>query len=192
MQKQIDFDKTKVDYTLKTSKRARHLRLAVYCDGQFVVTAPQNLSQRQIESFILQKAQWVINKINRFKKFPGQALGRLKNKDYLKYKESALILVQTRIAHFNQFYNAKINGISIRNQKTRWGSCSKKGRVSFNYKIWLVPNEFADYIIVHELCHLIEFNHSKKFWELVARMIPDYKEIRFMLKKNLFRISPNV
>ncbi|KKR08267.1 MAG: hypothetical protein UT32_C0002G0030 [Parcubacteria group bacterium GW2011_GWC2_39_14] len=188
MLKQIDLNQNKVDYTLKVSKRSRRLRLAVYCDGQLVVTAPRFMSLHYVEAFILQKAQWILSRIDYFKKFPGKALGRLTKKDYFEHKAPALMLVQTRIAHFNQFYNVKINRISIKNQKTRWGSCSKKGNLNFNYKIVLMPTEMADYIIVHELCHLIEFNHSRNFWVLVARTIPSHLKIRRELRKGNFKI----
>ncbi len=96
-------------------------------------------------------------------------------------------LAQKRLEYFNKFYGFKINKINIKNQKTRWGSCSKKGNLNFNYKIALVGDGLADYIIVHELCHLKEFNHKQKFWNLVALAIPDYLAIKRELKKN--RIS---
>lgn len=188
MLKQIDLHQNKIDYTLKVSKRSRRLRLAIYCDGQVVVTAPRYMSLSYIETFILQKAQWILTRIAHFKKYPGQALGRLTNKDYLKYKEQARVLVQTRIEHFNQFYQAKINRISIKNQKTRWGSCSKRGNLNFNYKIVLMPAEMTDYIIVHELCHLLEFNHSHRFWMQVAKTIPNHLKIRRELRKGNFKI----
>lgn len=103
-------------------------------------------------------------------------------RDYQKYKEYARALVIERLAHFNISYNFTVGRISIRNQKTRWGSCSKKGNLNFNYKIALLPPELADYVIVHELCHLGEFNHSKNFWTLVERTIPDYRKRRALLK----------
>ena len=104
-------------------------------------------------------------------------------RSYLKHKETARALAFRRIEHFNNFYGFKVGRISVRNQKTRWGSCSKKGNLNFSYKIALIPARLADYIIVHELCHLKEFNHSKRFWALVAKEIPDYLEIRKQLKK---------
>ena len=108
-------------------------------------------------------------------------------KDYIKYKEQALALAQKRIEHFNKVYGFKVNKVNIKNQKTRWGSCSKKGNLNFNYKIVLIGERQADYIIVHELCHLKEFNHKQKFWNLVVKTMPDYLAIRRELKKN--RIS---
>lgn len=106
-----------------------------------------------------------------------------KNLDYLKYKDKTLILAKERLEYFNTFYNFKYNKVVIRNQKTRWGSCSRKGNLNFNYKIALLPPKSADYIIVHELCHLGEFNHSRNFWNLVSQTVPEYQDIRKSLKK---------
>lgn len=110
---------------------------------------------------------------------------------YLKEKQNAFNLAKERLEYFNKFYNYKWNRIIIRNQKTRWGSCSKKGNLNFNYKIALLSSEMADYIIVHELCHLKEFNHSRNFWELVEKTIPNYKKIKQKLKKNPFNLPEN-
>ncbi|MBU4082699.1 M48 family metallopeptidase [Patescibacteria group bacterium] len=97
---------------------------------------------------------------------------------YLANKERALDFVYARVALYNEIYNFNFNRISVKNQKTRWGSCSEKGNLNFNYRIVLLPIEMADYIIVHELCHLGELNHSPKFWNLVAKTMPNYLEIR--------------
>ncbi len=97
-------------------------------------------------------------------------------------RESARLLVQSRLLHFNQFYNFTYKKVFIRSQKTRWGSCSSKGNLNFNWRIIKLPSHLADYLIVHELCHLGEFNHSRKFWDLVAKTIPDYKKMRAELK----------
>ena len=106
-----------------------------------------------------------------------------KKKEYIFYKYHALELVKNRLAYFNTMYHFKINRVSIKNQKTRWGSCSKKGNLNFNYRVALLPPHLADYVIVHELCHLGEFNHSPNFWKLVARGIPNYKKIKREFKK---------
>ena len=112
---------------------------------------------------------------------------RIKSKkrkaEYLKYKDQAKIFVINKVTELNKNYGYKINRITIRNQKTRWGSCSKKGNMNFNYKIVLLPEKLAEYIIVHEICHLGEFNHSANFWNLVAQTVPDYKEKRKELHK---------
>lgn len=92
-------------------------------------------------------------------------------------------LVHARIAHYNRAYGFVHGRIFIKNHKSRWGSCSQKGNLNFNYKIALLPLELADYIVVHELCHLEEFNHSPEFWRLVERAIPDHQERRRALRR---------
>lgn len=111
------------------------------------------------------------------------------SQNYLKYKKDAEDLVRERLEYFNQFYNYKWGKVTIRNQKTRWGSCSKKGNLNFNYKIALLSPDQADYIIVHELCHLKEFNHGKKFWDLVSQTVPSYKEVRHSLRTNNLKLG---
>lgn len=113
---------------------------------------------------------------------------------YTKYKEHARKLVHERLAFYNQFYGYPIGRITIRDQRRRWGSCSSKGNLNFNYKIVFLPLELADYIIVHELCHLGEFNHSPRFWALVEKQCPHHSVLRKKLShiqwtKELFMLS---
>ncbi len=99
------------------------------------------------------------------------------------HKDGAKELALSRLEYFNQFYNLKYNSVKIKSTKTRWGSCSSKGNLNFSYKIALLPEHLADYLIVHELCHLEEFNHSEDFWNLVAKTIPDFSKRRKDLRK---------
>ncbi len=101
---------------------------------------------------------------------------------YASYKEQARTLVHARLEAFNELYGFTYNRVAIKNQKTMWGSCSKRGNLNFNYRIAFLPPELADYVIVHELCHLKEFNHSQAFWNLVAQTIPDYAVRRRALR----------
>lgn len=94
-------------------------------------------------------------------------------KDYVQHKEAARALVHEKLQFFNQHYKLVWGSVAVRNQKSRWGSCSKAGNLNFNYRIALLPPHLQDYIIVHELCHLQEFNHSSKFWRLVGETIPN-------------------
>jgi hypothetical protein len=107
---------------------------------------------------------------------------RSKRNFTVKKREQARIFIENRLSFFNKFYNFEINRIAIKNTSTRWGSCSSKANLNFNYKIIYLRPELADYLIVHELCHLGELNHSKRFWALVEKTIPNYvdlnKEIR--------------
>ena len=101
---------------------------------------------------------------------------------YLVHRESARALVHARLAHFNQFYGFTYGKVAIRDQRSRWGSCSSSGNLNFNYRIALLPAYLSDYVIVHELCHRGEFNHSQGFWDLVARAMPNYRELRDELR----------
>ncbi len=109
--------------------------------------------------------------------------GRRNRKQYLKLREEARQLVKARITYYNQHYQVPIKKIFIKNHKSRWGSCSQKGNLNFNYKVVLLPPILTDYIVVHELCHLKEFNHSKKFWAKVAETIPNHVELRLELRR---------
>ncbi len=107
---------------------------------------------------------------------------RKPNARYMKHKEQARTLVYAKLEFWNQAYNFTYRRVAIRDTKTRWGSCSKKSNLNFNYKIVFLSEKQIDYIIIHELCHLGQFNHSQAFWDLVAHTIPDYKDIRKSLK----------
>jgi predicted metal-dependent hydrolase len=182
MKKDIELHNRKVEYTLNLSDKAKRMRLAVYCDGNFVVTAPADMSSNKIEQFIIKKSQWILSKIDYFGSFKKSFTKESTKDNYLKYKKQAQELAEKKVEHFNNIYGFKFNKINIKNQKTRWGSCSRKGNLNFNYKIVLLPDKMVDYIIVHELCHLKEFNHSRKFWALISRVMSDYLEIRRELK----------
>ena len=103
-------------------------------------------------------------------------------------REQARRFVKNRIEYFNSFYKFRINRIAIKNQTTRWGSCSSKKNLNFNYKIIYLNPVLADYLIVHELCHLGELNHSKRFWALVHKTIPDYVKINKELKRKPIKL----
>jgi hypothetical protein len=105
-----------------------------------------------------------------------------------KKREEARIFVENKISYFNKFYNFEINRVAIKNTKSRWGSCSSKKNLNFNYKIIYLRPELADYLIVHELCHLGELNHSKRFRALVEKTIPDYTKVNMELRKTSVKL----
>ncbi len=179
MQKEIETTSGKIAYILRRSRRARRMRLTINCDGNVTIVLPNSLffGESSAERVIQEKAKWILGKLNYFKKHGNQYFSQGSKRELQKYKEVARKLASEKIEYFNRFYDFDFKRISIRNQKTRWGSCSRKGNLNFNYKIALLPERIANYIIVHELCHLGEFNHSQKFWSLVAKTIPDYKDI---------------
>lgn len=172
----------KIYCKLKRSKRASRIRLTVHSDGSVAVISPFGVQPSIIEKFISDKKQWVWNKIQFFKNEEGKIARNFSRKDYLKNKDKAFSLVSERAEFYKKAHDFSFNKIFIKNQKTRWGSCSLKRNLNFNYKILFLPEKYRDYIIVHEMCHLKEFNHSKKFWTLVEKIFPDYLEIRKELR----------
>lgn len=173
-------------FVIKTSYRARSLRLAVHHDGRVVVTRPYFMSLRSAEKFLQEKSAWIKTQQERFKNTPSFLLAPVSKRDYQDKHDLAKQLITARLAYYSKLYGFKYQGLSIRNQRTRWGSCSKTGNLNFNYRLLELPERWRDYIIVHELCHLKEFNHSPRFWSLVAKTFPDHKEIRRGLKGRLF------
>lgn len=101
---------------------------------------------------------------------------------YLKYREQARVDVHARLARFNAFYGFPLRKVFIKSLKSRWGSCSERGNLNFNYLMVFLPEEVKDYLVVHELCHLREFNHSPRFWALVERTVPDHRARRARLR----------
>jgi len=185
MQKNILLQKEPVPYTLRVSGRARAMRLTIVPGGVLIVTAPARMSQSTIEQFIFKKSRWVLDKLAYAKKFSPLRLVTGGKRDFALHKAQALALARERVTHFNLTYGFSFKRISIKNTKSRWGSCSRKGNLNFNYRILFLPSQFSDYIIAHELCHLGEFNHSLRFWTLVAKTIPDYAGLRRELRKKI-------
>lgn len=105
------------------------------------------------------------------------------------YRNQAKEHIDERIKYYLPIIGVEPNKITVKEQKKRWGSCSSKGNLNFNWKAIMAPSSVLDYIIVHELCHLIHLNHSRDFWNLVAAILPDYQNRREWLKKNGVTLS---
>jgi predicted metal-dependent hydrolase len=171
-----------INCRIKKSRRAKNICLRVCPDATAVLTIPRWVSREAGLRFLRSKQKWLADKIRDKKEEIRKRPQRTRN-DYLENKSAAERLVWARLEHFNAFYNFKYNRLCIRDQQSRWGSCSAKKNLNFTYRIVFLPPELADYLIVHELCHLGEMNHSAKFWALVARTIPEYKKWRKILLK---------
>ncbi len=172
-----------IPYKLRISRRAKRMRVAVYADSSVVLTLPWGFKKTFAEKFIKQKFVWIKKSLSHFSKYKGRVVIKSGKREYLKHKAQALVLAKIKVEQWNKFYNFSYKNVSVKNQKTRWGSCSKRGNLNFNYKIVHLPEALVDYLIVHELCHLKEFNHSRNFWNLVKQTIPDCKNLRAQLRK---------
>lgn len=159
------------------------MRLAIYPDGAVVLTAPQRQSESAIARFFALHAAWVAEKVA---DTAGAHVVRIRRGDIPSLKRRAREIAEAGCARYAAHYAVAHGAIAIRAQKSRWGSCSAKGTLSFNYKIAALPERLAEYILVHEVCHLREMNHSARFWAEVARVVPDYIERRGELRKVRF------
>ena len=149
------------------------------------VRAPKRCSFRKIDNFVREKEHWIRTKqeeiaVNR-KKFSGK---KLTEKERESLRQKAGILLGERTALYAERMQVSYKRITIRDQKTRWGSCSTAGNLNFNWRLVLAPREVLDYVVIHELAHRREMNHSAAFWRIVEAEMPDYRIYLDWLKKN--------
>lgn len=181
--RQVKIKDKKIDYTLRKSSRIRYLRMTICDQGRLTITVPRGVALGDLEKFICQKGNWILDKLSFFKDRKKDTRFSSSQKEYLQKKEYARKIIKERVDYFCKKYGFVCKNISIRNQRTRWGSCSSRGNLSFHYKLAMMPDRYLDYVVAHELCHLKEMNHSRRFWEMVKKIIPDYQEIAKEMKK---------
>jgi predicted metal-dependent hydrolase len=144
-----------------------------------ILRAPRQITQKEIEKILKEKEQWIQKAIEKMKQRNGAneaaAIQRLSYEEIRELADKAMEYIPPRVSYFAQKIGVNFGRITIRNQRTRWGSCSSKGNLNFNCLLMLTPPEVIDYVVVHELCHRKEMNHSKAFWSEVESVLPDYK-----------------
>ena len=161
--------------------------IQVNSDLSVTVRAPRSVSEKDIEEILKKKEVWISKHIEKMKKtkerFEAEPTEKLTREKVIALAEEALKVIPARVEYFARVIGVTYGKITIRNQKTRWGSCSSKGNLNFNCLLMLAPPEVLDYVVVHELCHRKQMNHSKAFWSEVEKVLPDYKEARKWLKE---------
>jgi predicted metal-dependent hydrolase len=220
----------RVPFVVRTSARARHLRLVIRPTSGLEVVVPRGTASGRIDQVLREKARWITTTLDRVAREAatsapvpledGQTLpfagvrirlsialgapaGRIRarlhgetlaltvadtGQETLRtaletwYRHQAKEVLATRIALYNRSYGFQVGRVAIKEQKSRWGSCSRQGNLNFNWRLLLAPLSVLDYVVVHELCHLKELNHSSRFWRLVARVCPDYAAQRRWLR----------
>ncbi len=151
-------------------------------DVEIIVRAPRRMARRDIDDFVERHRSWIEQRT-------AQLAEARQNRREISAQEreegirAAKEQIPRRVAYFAQRMGVTYGRITIREQKTRWGSCSSKGNLNFNWKLALMPEEILDYVVVHELAHRREMNHSERFWAVVAEVLPDYRERRRQLKE---------
>jgi predicted metal-dependent hydrolase len=180
-----------MEYELIRSRR-KSISVEIKQDGRIIVRAPLRLPKWEIERFLLEKQEWIRSHRTRILKrnaeqeaHPIPALTDAQLRDL---KKRASVVIPERVQYFAPLVGVDYGRITIRSQKTRWGSCSSSGNLNFNCLLLLAPPEVLDYVVVHELCHRKEMNHSPRFWAEVGRVLPDYKKRNKWLKENGSRL----
>ena len=161
----------------------KSLSMKIDRDGIIVVRAPRFVFQKTIDNFIEKNKAWIEKQQSQRQK------SILDPNQVAEYKREARDIIIPRVAEFAKKYGFTYNSVKITSAMTRWGSCTSKKNLNFTYRLALAPDEVRDYVIVHELCHLRQMNHSKKFWSEVEAIMPDYKQQEKWLKENWATIS---
>ena len=177
------------DFEIIRSNR-RTISLEITSDGRVVVRAPKYMPEADIFSFVESKSVWLAKYLQK-KERDLESLkeeGCFTDQEIKRLYELAKQVIPEKVAYYARLMRISYGRISIRKQKTRWGSCSREGNLNFNCLLMMAPPEVLDYVVVHELCHRLEMNHSAKFWAQVEKMIPDYRKPRKWLKENGSRL----
>ena len=161
--------------------------IQVNSDLSVTVRAPRSVSEKDIEEILKKKEAWISKHIEKIKetkeRFEAEPTEKLTREKVIALADEALKVIPERVEYFAKVIGVTYGKITVRNQKTRWGSCSSKGNLNFNCLLMLAPPEVLDYVVVHELCHRKQMNHSKAFWAEVEKVFPDYKKSIKWLKE---------
>ena len=168
------------------------LAVQIRTDGTVIARAPLRMPKdRDSVRFLSEKASWIRmqqGKMQEREKMRQQARIHLDAAQEKELRERAKSVLAQRTAYFARQVGVTYGRITVRDQKTRWGSCSQTGNLNFNFRLILAPLEVLDYVVVHELCHRRQMNHSTQFWQEVAQVLPDYRKRKAWLTENGWRL----
>ena len=174
----IKLDGREIGYTVRHYPRQK--RINVHIRGsELLVTSPRRATRAGIERVLKKYEDWILTNIAE-DAVPKNVTIEPSTVHFA--KKELLAYIEERLEHYNAHYDFLYKRISVREQRSRWGSCSSEGNLTFNIALLGLRRELRDYVIVHELCHLREMNHSPAFWNLVAETEPNYKALRKELK----------
>ena len=164
----------------------RSIALEIKSSGEVVVRAPKRMPEVEIRAFVESKSAWLTKHLQK-KEREIEALqeeGRFTEEEIKKLTYLAKKVIPEKASYYARLMGVDYGRISIRKQRSRWGSCSREGNLNFNCLLMMAPPEVLDYVVVHELSHRLEMNHSVRFWAQVEKVIPDYRGPRKWLKEH--------
>ena len=163
--------------------RSRRQTLALEIrDGRLIVRSPFWVTDARVDRFVNEHRRWIETRMERAK--TAQGVEKFTGEELLALKKQAAQVIPDRVAYYASRIGVSYGRVTIRAQHTRWGSCGKNGNLNFNCLLMLAPPEVLDSVVVHELCHRREMNHSARFYAEVLRVFPDYRKHRQWLKEN--------
>ena len=170
---------------VRRSKR-KSAAIKITADMQIVVFVPVYVSDNEIERMVISKSKWIDEHMLKVQSTIDERskLEKITFEQIKELEDQAVEYIPKRVKYYAEKENFVYNKITIKNLVSRWGSCSTKGNLNFNCLLMLMPDYVIDYIVVHELCHLREMNHSEKFWAEVEKIMPDYQRAELWLKQN--------
>ncbi len=172
----IQYEGKEIPYTFKRSK-IKNLYIYIK-DGEVIVKAPLKLSDNKIEEFLNKKSKWIYENLEKNKdKIKKEKEEKIEQADIERLKN----LVQENIYKYSEILNVSPKKVRIRDLKYAWGSCSNNQNISINLKLATKDEKAIEYVVLHEMCHLIYMNHSKSFWNLIEKNMPKYKEYKKLL-----------
>ncbi len=171
----------KITYEWVKSNR-KTIAIQIKEDGRVVVRTPYSMSRVKAEQFIEERRDWILKNQKALKEKQDQKM-MITQEMRKAGVEKAMEIFPKRVEYYARLMGISYGRITIREQKTRWGSCSGRGNLNFNWKLTLMPPEILDYVVVHELAHRKEMNHSRDFWKIVEQVLPDYQKRRKRLKE---------
>ena len=149
-----------------------------------VVRAPQKMPDEEIAAFLKKKEKWIERTLQKIETKKNATCDVLTSAEIKELAEKAMAIIPEKVKHFASLFGVDYGKITIRNQRSRWGSCSSKGNLNFNCLLMLLPDEVIDSVVAHELCHRKLMNHSKAFYDDLTRVFPNYQQCRTWLKEN--------
>ena len=195
----INIENTIINYSINKKSNIKNITIKVKYPNTVTIVSHKSVNDEFIHDLVESKSRWILNKLNEFKNKESENHPILlsSNDQYIKLRELLVNwylteggkLIKERISIYSKKLNLYPESITLKEQKTSWGTCSSIGNIYINWKILLAPLDIIDYVLVHELCHLKHMNHSKEYWALVGTIFPDYKEKRNYLKENSLKLN---
>jgi predicted metal-dependent hydrolase len=185
-----------VDIPVRVSRRARKLTIHVDAHHNVEIVVPPRTRQDEIDSLLFEHRAWLERQLAKPRKefqlglqrddvvwIGGLALRTppVSSLDAW-YRDQARVEIERAVKRESRRLGVEVQSLAIRDQRTRWGSCTRAGALSFNWRLILAPPAILVYVVVHELCHILRHDHSPEFWELVAKHRPTYAEERAWLR----------